>query len=293
MLYKVYDWFISDDSSVIDFETVALGISEAAQSLNITSRSQYVDGFECCRFELIYEAQGQVFTLANLQEICEFEQLVFQNPDYPLLCKTDDARGNETRCSIEPSSLSHAFYDFNYPVACASLNESSFNESLAALYSHRQGSFFTGENGGSAVSRIVLGGPLGADSTGGKSYETLVAYGSEEQFVYYKDFFLSMEKSIFARYGVEQSPSFSTPYSMKKLPIGNGLKVRFYTYALFVEELSRVANNDITFVLFAIVLVYCFSYFHVVRFQLPKVLEVTNRLVVLFRSDPISFVSWP
>lgn len=254
----MYDWYISGDSRVEDYETVILALAETAMTFNLTSRSRFVDSYQCCSIKMIYQSPHTILTLENVQDICEFEKLIFEDPQYPLYCRTDSPQGNLTKCSTMSTSLAGSFYDFSAPVDCAALNESEFQRKLSSI-NHP-----VWEENSTLRSQITLGGPLGSDTTQDTAFTSLVGDVTEKQFSYYSRFYKSIEEAIFVKYAVPSPGLFETPYHMRSLPLGKDVTARFYAYPIYVLEFTRTADKDVTFVIFAILLVYGFSYLHVV-----------------------------
>ena len=249
---------------MLDYETILLGFLGIAESLNLTTRSQPVEVFDCCAFQILYESRSQqMLTFENMKDVCEFEKLFLEHPDYPLFCLTHDAQGANTKCLPERNSLASQFFDFSNVTNCQKLNETSYDALVGPIAADTD-SFFRGDDSSLARSVLTLAGPLGADTTGNKAFGSLVIDQTDAQFVYYSDFFLDVEKQIFARYGIDPSPLFTSPYNSGSIAIGKDVNVRFLTRALYIVEIVRLSDNDVAFVAFAIILVYVFSYVHVV-----------------------------
>lgn len=274
---------------MIEYETVLLGLFALGKSLNLTARSQLVEVFDCCGFQILYEARSrEVLSIENVKAICEFEKLFLQHSDYPLFCLTTEAKGVDSFCVPQTQSLASQFYDFSNATDCSSLTESRYNETVSPLISGRE-VFFLGDDRSIARSLLNLAGPLGADTTKGNAFGSLLVDQTGDQFEFYADFFANIEKSIFASYNIQANQLFNTPYNSRSISISDDIEVRYYSTPLYGAEVLRLADSDVAFVTFAIALVYVFSYFHVVSlsFVLGEKIEF---LTVCSVSDPTSYV---
>ena len=264
----VNDFLVSDNEYVQDYEVMVMGFKDMAKSFNMTSRSRPVESFDCCSFKMIYESKSrEVLSLSNMKAICEFERILVEDPTRPLFCKTSKAEGMQTICDPDENSLAAQFYDFSKDLDCGKLNEVQYEEALDDL-STAEENFHTEKTRRFARSQFTLGGPLGPDSTDGRAFTTLMLDPSDPQYKFYEKYYVSVESRIFKAYGVNPDPLFSLPYHIGSIPLNEDLSVRFFAQVLYNTQLDKSALTDATFVVFAIILVYIFSYFHIVSLQL-------------------------
>lgn len=275
----VNDFLVSDNRAVMDYEVLVMGFKEMARSVNVTTRSLPVEAFDCCAFKIMYESRSaDVVSMNNVKAMCEFESLFVKAPTRPLYCKTAKAQGMNTDCDLEDTSLVGQFYDFSSDFACDDLNAETFEAAREAILTDDD-SFFFGDSFKMGRSQYNLGGPLGPDTTNGKNFSSVLLDTGDPQYSYYEDFMVSVESIIFRKYGIDPEPMFSLPYHVGSIALNDDLSVRFFSQVLYNVQLDKSAMTDATFVVFAIILVYIFSYVHIVSITIRSPSTIKRSLL--------------
>lgn len=214
-------------------------------------------------YEFDSSERADVFTQENVKAFCEFESFFLNHPDYPLYCKTADPKGYNTSCDPQDSSVVSIFYDTSQAsLACELLDQAYIDSKLSLL--EESESSFVGNDGNLLRSKLEVAGPLGADSTFDKDFGSIIISTTGEQYAIFRDFFVSVQELIFLSFDLDIDPLFSSPYHVTNIPINVNSRVRFYSEPLYQLDTIRTGEKDVSFVVFAILLVYAFSYNHVV-----------------------------
>lgn len=291
MIVMAAGWFDIADPSTDDFQVSSSLDSEHTDSLRdarnqvdvtggvaVTARSEFSSPSATKMiFEWTDESRSdEILIPANLKLICEFQRIVSGAPGYPKFCKPVGGvvNGLNTDCDEQAFDLVAKFYPTVAEQAeCAELNSTFFSAQLAALESDPFTlAFFQPRDAALPTSvrtytRSTLGlyGPLGADSTGGATFDELLDDEvdiSSVQGEVYAEFLRPLEIEVFDTYGIELDTFFGTGYNVGAIPLGNGMQVRFQNLFWLQEEFDRILNGDLSLAVGSIAFVSIFMRIH-------------------------------
>jgi hypothetical protein len=218
---------------------------------------------------------SDIFTAANLQEMCQIENTVMGHRDYQTkFCKlnyaTDDTHNNE--CAPQPASILTFFYDIaaagTEPVGragCPLLSADAVEEGKAMLTNpafFAQTAFFLGsdilDKGYTAYARsiVTLGGPVegcppdGEDKCASNGhYAEMPERRSEQQETHYDPFWADVKAQLYDHLGMESY--------MDAASAGN-MDLTFWGQSMGAGEFNETIDGDLLFSIGSILIVLCF-----------------------------------
>lgn len=214
-----------------------------------------------------------IVTPENLEAICEFEKLIFGDPDFPLFCVTEEAKGLDTECDLSTLPLlTTAFYqNVSAEMDCTppSVDEINFIK-LFLLFGDQTKFFFdvaveesVAANSLKLRSTLPVGGPLGPDSTNGKAeFLTPIKDDVDESYPFYQDFFVKVQKKLDNYVGVADT-LLQTGYATPALIGGEKqLEVRYYSIPWEDYEFDLLYPTEFVIVFFSIIVVGFIMFYH-------------------------------
>jgi len=293
-----YDWTIadSDTSRNLDALDDALGRADSMTGNPNDGSDPRTDVEWSQAFVVMYShASGQsdssLFTPANVQSMCTYENFMLGHPDYKNLCWLD-ASG---KCKPQPKSPMRFFYgnqtlqSWGYGAwDCSLLSDAEVASGATTLHNllvsgTAQQRLDVGyhvsktavEDGYTSAVRtqLVMGAPLAG-------FRNTDDRWSEQRKTYNK-FIVKVEEQFFDHFGMTNT-FFSSAYTEEAI-VGN-MQVRWAAAGVFNEEFSRLVNGDLALSLSAMVFVFGYIWFHTASLWLAS-----TAMAQILLSLPVAF----
>jgi len=280
------DWTIptTDESRLGDALKDARTIADELGVGDITQK--YASEYGGVSYYYESEDGTDIFTASRLQTMCQTEEILIKNPEFPDFCKFD----GDGDCEMLGSSIVVYFYGFQNTSIwnCDTLLSNSVVTAKSSyIYSSLSSpegiatfGFFvddgTVDRGYSTrtASSWSLGSPLPGFTSSGDD--------EAEQILRYKLFLASndgsvkgTERSLFEFFGIALNEDsfffkyFPTPY--RNEVIKGGLRVHWYSIAMQNNEFTRLLNTDTFFSMFSLMFVGLWIRFHTGSFFLTQI----------------------
>jgi len=275
--YTVYDWTIAqaESSERQDAYDDAVAISDFKTSGGSSAsvpRTETAGFFTTVNYIFEWkdsDRDDDIFTAENIQSMCSAVNVITQNKDWKLYCPTQNgANGTNTICDLQSTDILSYFYgSLSDRESCVLLNQTQIDTGRDALanvtFFFDQTSEVLGTSAASPRTRtsIGMGGPLGADTTGGESFTLVLEDDTDPQWEYYLGFAEDLEKEFIEFFDINNVP-FRSGYNDGSFEVGD-LRIRFYSFTLDTLELDRLVASDLSLVMASVLFVFCCMVLHI------------------------------
>eukprot|EP00466_Bigelowiella_natans_P019211 jgi/Bigna1/85675/estExt_fgenesh1_pg.C_50195 len=257
-----YDWVIPSGRASENQESLELAEGLATQGEVVTRGD--TDSEAAMWFIFSWDKPQSIFTPANVQTMCQLEQVFLQTDDYNHVCLLNATSG---QCAEPVDSITYRFYGgtVNGP-ACPLLSDSSVNATASALYAalndpnqrYSAGFFLEKETENRSPrfttktrSTIPLGSPLDGFSTK-RDRES-------DQDVEKLSFYKKVRKNLFELLDMKGRFLFS---AYRNEVSRNGVEIQFTSGPLFELEGNALIADDLMLAIGSMAFVFGWMCFH-------------------------------